>query len=121
MGPTQTYAADKARIRSELLRLARAGKLTYYGVLGASVGKPARWTLWKTVLDEISLETPKSDPDITFLVLNASSGWPGQIGFSPTAGKPTPKQKAHAQQEINRIFERYCPGKRAPILPQPKR
>jgi hypothetical protein len=121
MSATLNYAADKARIRSELMKLAHAGKLTYYGVLGASVGKPARWTLWKTVLDEISLETPKPDPDITFLVLNAKTGWPGQIGFSPTGGKPTPAQKAQAQNELDRIFQRYCPGKPTPILPQPKR
>src|ERR1700758_5138829 len=105
---------DKGRIRSELKKLAHAGELTYYGVPGASVGKPARWPLWKQVLDEISLETPKEDPDITFLVLNASTGWPGQIGFSPTDAKPTPAQKAHAQTELDRVFRRYCPGKPTP-------
>jgi hypothetical protein len=121
MSAAVNYAGDKSRIRSELMTLARAGELTYYGVLGASVGKPARWTLWKTVLDEVSLETPKTDPDITFLVLNASTGWPGQIGFSPTDGKPTPAQMAHAQKELDRVFRRYCPGKQTPVLPQRKR
>ena len=66
------YAGDKSRIRAELMTLAQAGELTYYGVLGASVAKPARWPLWKAVLDEISLETPKTDPDITFLVTAAA-------------------------------------------------
>jgi hypothetical protein len=121
MSAQVNYAGDKARIRAELMRLAQAGELTYYGVLGVSVGKPARWTLWKTVLDEISLETPRTDPDITFLVLNASSGWPGQIGFSPTGGQPTQEQKEHAQKELDRVFRRYCPNKPTPVLPQRKR
>jgi hypothetical protein len=114
---------DKERIRSELMRLGHAGELTYYGVLGASVGKHARWPLWKTVLDEISREETdkKKEPDITFLVLNASTGWPGQIGFEATDGNPTPAQKQHAQKELDRVFRRYCPGKHTPILPQRKR
>ena len=121
MSAQANYAGDKARIRTELLRLARAGELTYYGVLGASVGKPARWTLWKTVLDEISREIPTADADITFLILNATSGWPGQIGFVPTGGHPTPEQKAKAQRELERVFRQYCPGKPIPMLPQRKR
>ena len=116
------YAGDKSRIRSELMKLALAGELTYYGVLGASIGKPARWPLWKTVLDEISREqTQKGQPDITFLVLNASTGWPGQIGFIPTGGRPTQAQKDHAQKELDRVFQQYCPGKPTPQLPQRKR
>jgi hypothetical protein len=121
MSATVNYAGDKSRIRAELVKLAHAGELTYYGVLGKSVRKPARWPFWKTVLDEISLETPKTDPDITFLVLNASTGWPGQIGFIATEGKPTRKQKTDAQNELDRIFRRYCPGKPTPILPRRKR
>jgi hypothetical protein len=35
------------------MRLAHAGEITYYGVLGAAVGKHARWPLW-TLLDGIS-------------------------------------------------------------------
>jgi hypothetical protein len=38
-----TYASDKARILSELMKLARAGKITYYGVLGAPMGKHPQW------------------------------------------------------------------------------
>ena len=122
MSNTSALLADKKRVHAELVRLAQAGELTHYGVLGASIGKPARWPLWKTVLDEISREqTQKGQPDITFLVLNASTGWPGQIGFIPTGGRPTQAQKDHAQRELGRVFQQYCPGKPTPQLPQRKR
>lgn len=39
-------------VRSELEKLARTGRITYYKDLGATIGKPARWTLWKDVLDD---------------------------------------------------------------------
>jgi hypothetical protein len=101
------YTSDKPIIRSKLLDLARAGEVTYYGVLGAPMQRQARWPGWKIILDEISREeTAKGEPDVTYLVLNASNGWPGQIGFSPTDGKPTDKQKTQAQSEIARVFQR---------------
>jgi hypothetical protein len=100
-------------IRTELEKLARAGRVTYYKDIGATIGKPARWTLWKAVLDEIS----RTKPDITIIVLQANSGWPGQINYRETNGKPTPAQKIFAQDELAKVFTAYCPGKPVPQLP----
>jgi len=73
---SKKYLSDRKKVRSELIRLAEAGDLTYYGELGAAVGKHKQWPLWKRVLDEISDdETRKEMPDITFLVLNSVTGW----------------------------------------------
>lgn len=102
-----------APVRAELEKLARAGRVTYYKDLGATFGKPARWTLWKAVLDEISY----TKPDITIIVLQARSGWPGQIDYSATDGKPTLAQKKYAQAELAKVFSAYCPGKPVPQLP----
>src|SRR3954451_3779459 len=100
-------------IRAELEKLARAGRVTYYKDLGAAIGKPARWTLWKAVLDQISY----TKPDVTIIVLQANSGWPGQIDYSATNGKPTPAQKKFAQDELAKVFKAYCAGKPVPQLP----
>jgi len=100
-------------VRAELEKLVRAGRVTYYKDLGATIGKPARWTLWKAVLDEISY----TKPDITIIVLQANSGWPGQIDYSATDGKPTPAQKKFAQDELTKVFKTYSPGKPVPQLP----
>ena len=100
-------------IRNELEKLARAGQVTYYKDLGAIIGKPPRWTLWKEVLDEISY----TKPDVTIIVLQANSGWPGQIDYSATDGKPAPTQKKFAQDELAKVFKAYCPGKPVPQLP----
>ena len=120
--PKKTFLADKNRVHAELMRLARAGQITYYSALGAAVGKHARWPLWTQVLDEISDdERAQSNPDITDLVLSAKTGWPSRISRQFTNGEPTPQQKQKAQLGLNAVFSRYCPGKQAPILPQRKR
>jgi hypothetical protein len=100
-------------VRAELEKLARAGRVTYYKDLGAVIGKPARWTLWKEVLDTISY----SKPDITIIVLNATTGWPGQIDYKATDGKPSISQQQFAQAELARVFAQHCPGKLVPKLP----
>lgn len=100
-------------VRAKLIRLVRAGEVTYYRELGQTIGKPARWTLWKKVLDEISF----TKPDISIIVLLANSGWPGQIDYSATGGKPTPAQKNFAQNEIAKVFALHSPGKPVPQLP----
>lgn len=116
------YVTDKQRIRTELMKLANAGELTYYGLLGAAVGKHARWPKWKVVLDEIAREElGQGKPDITFLVLNAKTGWPSQIGFTSTHDKPTPVQMRDAQTGLDKVFRLYCPGRPTPTLPKPKR
>jgi hypothetical protein len=116
-----TYLADKQRVHAELMRLAHAGEITYYGMLGAAVGIPQRGP-WKDILDGISDdELRKGNPDIADLVLNATTGWPSRISRQFTNGKPTPAQKQRHQSDLNAVFSRYCPGKPAPILPLPKR
>jgi hypothetical protein len=89
-----TLLADKKRVHAELMRLAHAGQITYYGALGAAVGKHAQWPLWTQVLDGISDdELAKGNPDITDLVLSAKTGWPSRISRQFTNGEPTPQQK----------------------------
>ena len=100
-------------VRVELMKLIRAGEVTYYGELGRTIGKPARRTHWKKVLDEISY----TKPDISIIVLLADSGWPGQIDYSATGGKPTPAQRQFAQNEIAKVFALHSPGKLVPQLP----
>jgi len=80
-------------VRAKLQKLARAGKLAYYKDLGHEFNKPARWSEWKKILDEMSL----TRPDISILVLNATSGWQGQIDYKATNGRPTEAQKKFAQ------------------------
>jgi alkylated DNA nucleotide flippase Atl1 len=111
------YKSYVEPVRIELMRLIRAGEVTYYGELGQIIGKPARWTHWKKVLDEISY----SKPDISIIVLLASSGWPGQIDYSSTGGKPTTAQKQFAQNEIAKVFALHRPGKPVPQLPIKRR
>jgi hypothetical protein len=116
---SKKYLSDRKKVRSELIRLAEAGDLTYYGELGAAVGIHKQWPLWKRVLDEISDdETRKEMPDITFLVLNSVTGWPSQIDFKRTDGKPTEEQKLKAQAELDKVFRRYCPDRPTPTLPR---
>jgi len=115
--PNKTFLADKNRVHAELMRLARAGQITYYDALGAAVGKHARWSLWTLVLERISDdELAKGNPDITDLVLSAKTGWPSRIQF--TNGKLTPQQKQKAQSALDAVFSHYSPGKQAPRLPQ---
>ena len=111
------FLADQNRVHAELVRLACAGQITYYGPLGAAVGKHARWPLWTHVLERISKdELAKGNPDITDLVLSAKTGWLSRIQF--TNGKLTAQQKQKAQSALDAVFSHYCPGKQAPRLPQ---
>jgi hypothetical protein len=122
MPNSSTLLADKKSVHAELMRLARAGQITYYGALGAAVRKHAQWPKWTEVLDGISDdELAKRNPDITDLVLSATTGWPSRISRQFTNGKPTDQQKEKAQRGLDAVFSHYCPGKQAPILPQRKR
>jgi hypothetical protein len=67
---TVDYKSYVELVRVELMKLIRAGQITYYGELGRIIGKPARWPHWKKVLDEISF----TKPDISIIVLLAGSG-----------------------------------------------
>jgi len=117
-----TLLADKKSVHAELMRLARAGEITYYGDLGAAVGRHKQWPKWTDVLDGISDdELGKDNSDITDLVLNATTGWPSRISRQFTNGKLTDQQKENAQRGLDKVFSQYCPGKQAPILPQRER
>src|SRR6266404_3669785 len=79
-------------------------------LVGAAVGKHARWPLWTQVLDGISdEELAKGNPDITDLVLSAKTGWPSRISRQFTNDKPTDQQQQKAQLGLNAVFSRYCP------------
>jgi hypothetical protein len=108
------YLGTVQPARAELRKLAARGSITYYKELGQKVGRHERWPKWKDVLDAIAQDRP----DISILVLNARSGWPGQIGGKPVVeGKPTEEQKRYAQAELARVFEKYAGGKPVPTLP----
>ena len=114
MTQTIRYLDRKDKIREELLKLARAGKTCFYMQFGHRVGIPKQGP-WKPVLDCISREeTAKGRPDITFLLVNKSTGLPGQIGFQG-AGKPTPAQRRLAHEKVKEVFDHYCPGASVPF------
>lgn len=102
------YGDKKQAVKDELLRFARKGATTTYGELGRSVGIPPQGP-WKPLLDEISQEeTVNGRPDITFLVLNKGTGFPGQIGFV-RAGQPSHEQIGMARRTLNAVFDTYAP------------
>jgi hypothetical protein len=107
------YRSYVEPVRDELMKTIRAGKVTYYKDLGQKFGKPPRWSLWKTILDDVAL----AKPDISIIVLLAGKGWQGQIDGKPTKGRPTPEQKRLAQDELTKVFREHCPGRPIPQLP----
>ena len=103
------YLNRKSLVRTELLKDAFAGRFPTYAQLGSRVGIPKQGP-WKPLLDVISgEETDAGYPDLTFLVRN-SKGYPGQIGFVATGGKPTPQQISLAKREVQKVIDLYCPG-----------
>ena len=116
-----SFLADKQQIHAELMKLAHAGKITYYKDLGAAIGIPQQEP-WRAKLDGISDdEKRKGKPDIADLLLNAKTGWPSRISRQFTNGEPKPELKQQHQRDLNAVFSRYCPSKQAPTLPLPKR
>jgi hypothetical protein len=105
------YLAKKALIRRELMKCATATPMESptYGDFGPRVGIPARGP-WKRILDHIAEEeTRQGLPDITFLLINKSTGYPGQIGFT-VAKPPSAAQRQKAKAEVQKIIEKYNPG-----------
>jgi hypothetical protein len=49
-----TVAQYVGPVRAELEKLARAGRVTYYKDLGATIGKPPRWTLWRSAIQSLT-------------------------------------------------------------------
>ncbi|WP_316980028.1 hypothetical protein [Shumkonia mesophila] len=114
MAAAVRYLDKEALIRAELMKCARAGETPSYREFGARVGIPPQGP-WKPVLDKISREqTGQGLPDITFLLINKTTGYPGQIGFL-RARKPTPEQKELARLKLQEVFEAFCPTARLPF------
>jgi hypothetical protein len=68
----------------------------------------------KDVLDAIAAEErKKGEPDITFILCSAATGYPSQIDGQP-AKPPSLSQRASTRAEITAIIARYCPGKPNP-------
>ena len=102
MAKTVPYLAQQNRILSELVKAARRGKTITYLQLGMAVGIPTRGP-WKPILDRLSLqETNAGRPDVTFMVVRARTGYPGQIGFTP-ANPPSQKQKSDADKILKDV------------------
>jgi hypothetical protein len=103
------YLERKDRIIGVLRECSRQRRTIFYGELGRKVDVPARGP-WKAVLDEIAREeTANGRPDITYLVINKQTGFPGQIGFKP-AKPPTPEQRKIADDEIEKVYAYYRRG-----------
>lgn len=102
------YLDRKAAILSELIAVAQAGETITYAELGARVGIPANGP-WKGVLDSLAEnELREGRPDITFVVIRKSTGYPGQIGFEP-ANRPTEAQKRLADSTSDEVWKWYAP------------
>jgi hypothetical protein len=102
------YLDKKDLIRNELTALAKEVPLRCltYGEFGARVGIPARGP-WKKILDLIASEELTADrPDITFLVINSKTGYPGQIDFEP-ASPPSQAQRRSFEAMLKRIAAHY--------------
>jgi hypothetical protein len=108
------YLDKKSMVRAELIKCACAGKSASYGDFGARVGIPPQGP-WKPLLDQISQEeTASGRPDITFLLINKRTRFPGQIGFV-RANKPSPDQIRLARRELRAVFDKYCPDAPMPF------
>jgi hypothetical protein len=67
------------------------------------------------LLDQISQEEiARGQPDITFLLINKRTKFPGQIGFV-RANKPSPDQVRLARRKLKAVFDKYCPGAPMPF------
>jgi len=109
------YLEKKGFIERELERCARASLMEYptYSELGRRVGIPTQGP-WQPVLDAIADEADKEKrPDLTFLIRNASTGYPSRIG-RVTKRNPEPWQKARAREKVQEIIDKYNPGKPNP-------
>jgi hypothetical protein len=105
------YLHKKDLIRNELLKCARASPMEFptCTIFGRRVGIPAQGP-WESVLDQISREqTSRGQSDITFLIINKTTGYPSRVGFV-TRRKLTPGQKQHAHREVQKVIDQYNPG-----------
>ncbi len=100
------YEHRKDDILRVLVERAREGNTITYKVLGIVLGIPPRGP-WKPILDALSLEETKAGrPDITYLVVRARTGYPGQIDFM-RAEPLSNEQKASADNKIQDVRDYY--------------
>jgi hypothetical protein len=105
----------KARIRAELFRCAVEGAtpITYGQFHERVTGKkmPGRFQ-WRSYFNAIAMEERSHNyPDITFLVFDKSTKYPGQIEFRRVAKSgPDKKQRAALQSGMKEIRKLYCPS-----------
>jgi hypothetical protein len=85
-----------------------------YAELGARVGIPPRGP-WLPVLDAIANDADRvGEPDLTFLVRNAQTGYPSRIG-RVTQRQATVEQKRLARAKMQEVIDKYNPGTRNPL------
>lgn len=110
------YLDKKSLIRNQLLELAKAPAMRpmTYTEFGKLVGIPSQGP-WKLILDHVAdEERVRGLPDLTFMVINKRTGYPGQIGGEP-AHPPSDAQKRRAKAEFQKLIDRYNPGARNPF------
>jgi hypothetical protein len=93
-------------IREALIAVAQRRETITYSrsaeVLGINPRGP-----WKPVLDELSRREAGTDrPDITFVLINARTRFPGQIGFQD-AHPPSARQRQIADQTQQEVWDYY--------------
>jgi hypothetical protein len=113
----QKYMEKRGLIERELLRCATAKPMERptYTELGQRVGIPTRGP-WQPVLDAIANDADKAnEPDLTFLIRNARTGYPSRIG-RVTKKNPLPWQKERARDKIQEIIDKYNPETPNPIV-----
>ncbi|RWM10439.1 hypothetical protein [Mesorhizobium sp.] len=105
---TIRFLDRKEEIRAALLRAVRNRAFPQtYEQFGETIG------IWrmrgtKQVLDVIAKEElDQGRPDITFILVSATSGYPSQIDGFP-ARRPSASQRASAKSMMGRIIEYYC-------------
>ena len=104
-------AGIEDRIRAKLLDYAKAKQIVLvpYGTLAAELGEHVMAVSNRTTLNRIAdREKSNNRPDITFILKNRRTGYPGQIG-GKRAHPPSPEQKQRAKAEMQEIIREYSP------------
>ncbi|WP_431323213.1 hypothetical protein [Rhizobium sp. YTU87027] len=108
----------KNEIRDALIRVAKDGGPVTYEQFGDEVG------IWrmrgaKDLLDLIAEEEETHGrPDVTYMLISATSGYPSQIGGYP-AKPPSDWQRKLARKKMQKVIDRYRPGATNPYRPIP--
>ncbi len=93
MTPSDRFIADKATIRAELERRAKARQPTTYGEAAQLIGRPAGGI--GAILAAIRAEgLVRGRPDLTALLVTVNTGLPKRAGVGPEA-----RERAIAVQE----------------------